>query len=770
MSHRLIMSLLCLVVSVPILAAESETSPSFSLLPVEIALALLVTAIVLFVGIILRLARLRRTTASEANLLQTIIDSIPAPLFFKDREGRYQGCNKAFEKTLGLPRERIVGKTVYDVAPSELAEVYHRADLDLMAQQGNQVYETAVLFADGTKHDILFHKAVYPDETGAAAGLVGTMLDISERKRSEQEVREKEERYRAFIAMSTEGIWRADVEPPMSLTLPPTEQVEALVEGLRIQEANDAMARIYDFPRGEALVGRQIREFYDQADLREVLAAFVANDYRLHDLEVRQFDRSGQEIWVAISVVGVQEEGRICRLWGTRRDVTELKRHVRHLEHQANHDQLTGLPNRNFLQKRMSAVLGNVEQEGRRAALFIIDLDRFKEVNDALGHQAGDYVLCEIATRLGRVVAGLGGEMARLGGDEFGIIFPEIRDTRDASWLAEMVLQAMQAPFDAEGLKVEIAASIGIALAPEHGTSVSRLLRCADVAMYQTKNVMGRFNIYDPGRDPYTHERLVLLAGLGAAIRNDELHLQYQPKIRLSDSSLTGFECLVRWQHPVHGLLMPGEFIPYAEVGQLIAPLTYRIMEKAISQLHDWNERGFRTSLACNLSPRLLMDEDLPIHLEAILSNWEVEPSQLELEITETALIVEPERAGEILQRIYAMGVRLSIDDFGTGFSSLSLLKRLPLQALKIDLLFVSQMLQSEQDRIIVSSTIAMAKNLGLDVVAEGVESDRTLTVLREMGCDQAQGFHVGRPMDEADIAVWLAEWSQPFTLAAAAS
>ncbi|HEY6837513.1 MAG TPA: EAL domain-containing protein, partial [Geobacteraceae bacterium] len=703
-------------------------------------------------------------------LLQTIIDSIPAPLFFKDQEGRYRGCNKAFEEAMGLPRERITGKTVYDVAPSELAEVYHRADLELMARQGTQVYETTVLFADGRKRDIMFHKAVYPDETGVAAGLVGTMLDITDRKRSEEDVREKEERYRAFIAMSTEGIWRGDVEPPVSMELPTDEQVDAFVEGIRIQEANDAMARIYGFTQGEALVGRRVREFYDLADLREVLKAFVANDYRLNELEVRQFDRSGQEIWVATSVIGVRKDGCIHRLWGTRRDVTELKRHVQHLEHQANHDQLTGLPNRNFLQKRIGEVLENVGREGRRAALFIIDLDRFKELNDTLGHQAGDYVLCEIAGRLGRVVTGLGGEMARLGGDEFGLLFPEIRDERDASWLAEMVVQALQAPFDVEGLKVEIAASIGISLAPDHGNSTSKLLRCADVAMYQTKSAMGRFNIYDPGRDPYTHERLTLMAGLGGAIRNDELFLQFQPKVRLSDSSLTGFECLVRWQHPLHGLLMPGDFIPFAELGQLIAPLTYRILEKAISQLHSWNERGFRTTLACNLSPRLLMDEDLPIHLEAILSTWEVEPSQLELEITETALILEPERAGEILQRIHAMGVRLSIDDFGTGFSSLSLLKRLPLQALKIDLLFVSQMLQSEQDRIIVSSTIAMAKNLGLSVVAEGVENERTMAVLRDMGCDQAQGYHVARPMDEADIPGWLEEWSQPFALAPSAA
>jgi EAL domain-containing protein (putative c-di-GMP-specific phosphodiesterase class I) len=245
---------------------------------------------------------------------------------------------------------------------------------------------------------------------------------------------------------------------------------------------------------------------------------------------------------------------------------------------------------------------------------------------------------------------------------------------------------------------------------------------------------------------------------LGRAVRCNELSLFYQPKIDLAGGGLSGFEALVRWHHPTNGLLLPAEFIPFAEIGELIVPLTYQIIEKAISQLQSWQADGIVTTVACNLSTRLLMDDDLSYHIEAFLARYGVNPALLELEITETALITEPERAREILGRIHAMGVRLSIDDFGTGYSSLALLKSLPLNALKIDLLFVSQMLESEQDAIIVSSTINLAHNLGLNVVAEGVENRETLERLRKMGCDQAQGYFISRPMTLEGTDLWIRE------------
>ena len=699
----------------------------------------------------------REKKAKDAALsLQNIVDAIPVPLFYKDLQGCYLGCNLAFEEILGKSREEIVGKTVYEVAPSDLAEVYHKADLDLMASQGKQVYEAKVLFGDGVRHDIIFHKAVFRNSSGDVSGMVGSMLDISEQKLSENDLLQSEDRYRAFIAISTEGIWRGEVSPPVSTALPKNGQVAAFIDNLSIAECNNALAKIYGFNTAAEIVGRRTREFYDLDQVQDVLEKFVESGYSLHDYETRQYDRYGHEIWISSTLVGVVENGQVGRLWGTRRDITDKKRQLAELEYQANHDPLTGLPNRFYLKQKLEMHLEMLEDHGQ-VALFMLDLDRFKEVNDTLSHHAGDLLLIEFAKRLQNVLAGVGGEIARLGGDEFAVIYTRVRNERDLFWLAELMLRTMQSPFDIENIKVEIEASLGIAIAPDHGVTTSSLLRCADVAMYRAKKEMKRYCLYNPELDPYTPERLSLMNDLGGAIRAGELDIHFQPKINLAGGDLAGFEALVRWNHPVRGMLMPAEFIPFAEIGELIVPLTYQVIEKSIHQLKVWNDQGIHTSIACNLSTRLLMDEDLSYHIEAFLSSYKVDPSSLELEITETALITEPERAKEILNRISSMGIRLSIDDFGTGYSSLALLKSLPLDALKIDLLFVNQMLVSEQDAIIVSSTINLAHNLGLKVVAEGVECRETLEKLRKIGCDQAQGYFIGLPMCSEVAGEWIA-------------
>jgi diguanylate cyclase (GGDEF)-like protein/PAS domain S-box-containing protein len=699
-----------------------------------------------------------RKAKAEANYLKNIIDALPLPLFYKDLQGRYLGCNRAFEDALGKSSNQVLGKSVRDMVPSDQAVALHiQADRELISSGVPQSYESSVVFGDGERHDILFSKALFRNAAGEAGGLVGTMMDISKRKLAEFDLKESEERYRAFISMSSEGIWRGDVTPPVSVSLPMDDQIAAFIEHLRIAECNDALAKIYGFSRAEEMVGRSTREFYDLDQVQEVLERFVENGYALHEYETRQYDRQGREIWISSTLVGAVEDGEIRRLWGTRRDITEKKRQHAELEYQANHDSLTGLPNRFYLKHRLGMELEMIVDHGQ-IALFILDFDRFKEVNDTLGHHAGDLLLIEFAKRLKQVLTGLGGEIARLGGDEFAIIYTRVRNERDVFWLAELMLRTMQSPFDIEGIKVEIEASLGIAIAPDHGVTPSSLLRCADVAMYRAKKEMKRYCLYDTEHDPYTPERLALMNDLGRAIRNNQLSLHFQPKIDLVTGALAGFESLVRWHHPTHGLLMPADFIPFAEIGEMIVPLTYQVIEKSIKQLQNWKEEGINTSVACNLSTRLLMDDDLPYHIEGFFARYKVDPGCLELEITETALIAEPERAKEILSRIHDMGIRLSIDDFGTGYSSLALLKSLPLQALKIDLLFVSQMLRSEPDAIIVSSTINLAHNLGLKVVAEGVECRDTLEKLRGMGCDQAQGYFIGLPMCTEIAGQWIAD------------
>jgi len=427
---------------------------------------------------------------------------------------------------------------------------------------------------------------------------------------------------------------------------------------------------------------------------------------------------------------------------------------LRALEHLAHHDPLTGLPNRIRLRQ---CVESGLAEGGIAGALLLIDLDRFKEINDTLGHPVGDVLLRRVGATLregaGRFPRAC---VARLGGDEFAVWIPGAGDARAAQEAAAHVLASLTAPIDIEGYRLEVGASVGVAIAPAHAGTSSGLLRCADVAMYAAKRTGSSHAIYDASQDPYSTERLALLSDLGTAVRDGQLRVHYQPRVRLADGAVQGFEALVRWQHPRLGLLPPSRFVPLAELSDVIRPLTYWVLAASLGQQRQWLERGIDLRLAVNLSARHLIDEACASRIAEMVAQAGVEPSSLELEITESAIIADPERAGATLERIRALGVRVAVDDFGTGFSSMSHLKRLPLTALKIDVSFVRQMLASPADRAIVESTIHLAHDLGLSVVAEGIEDEATMAALRAHGCDEGQGFFIGLPMTAVDATAWL--------------
>jgi diguanylate cyclase (GGDEF)-like protein/PAS domain S-box-containing protein len=444
----------------------------------------------------------------------------------------------------------------------------------------------------------------------------------------------------------------------------------------------------------------------------------------------------------------------LMRIFATRA-AAELERghDLRALEHLAHHDSLTGLPNRIRLKQCVDTALA----AGEGGALLLIDLDRFKEINDTLGHPVGDVLLQRVAATLLEGIGPYAGAcVARLGGDEFALWIPGSTDPGIAGAAASHVLAALTAPIDIEGYRLEVGASVGIALAPAHATTSSGLLRCADVAMYAAKRTGSSHAAYDAAQDPYSTERLALLSELGAAVRGGELRVHYQPRVRLADGAVRGFEALVRWNHPRHGLLPPARFVPLAELSDVIRPLTLWVLDEALRQQRAWRDRGRDVFVSVNLSARHLMDDGCATRIAESLARSGAEPTALELEITESAIISDPERARATLERIRALGVRVAIDDFGTGFSSLSHLKRLPLNALKIDVSFVRQMLASAADRAIVESTIHLAHDLGLAVVAEGIEDGATRDALRAHGCNEGQGYFVARPMPAAEASAWL--------------
>jgi diguanylate cyclase (GGDEF)-like protein len=427
----------------------------------------------------------------------------------------------------------------------------------------------------------------------------------------------------------------------------------------------------------------------------------------------------------------------------------------RKLRLQALHDTLTGLPNRTRLYQRAGRVTKSVRAFGGIAALLLIDLDRFKEVNDTLGHDHGDMLLRDVSERLGDTLR-RGDTLARLGGDEFAVLLGDLPDRGAAAELASRLLAALERPFVVRGVTVQLGASVGIAFCPDHGTDVGTLVQRADVAMYEAKREQDRVRVYDAGRDPYSPARLQRIGELREALANDELVLHYQPKIAVTGGGVTGVEALVRWQHPSHGLLAPAEFLPLAERTGLMGELTRWVLDAALRQARAWQDEGIEVPIAVNLAAANILDLGLPDAVADRLAHYGVPGSRLTCELSEHTVMADPRRAGEVLDRLRALGVRLSLDDFGTGQSSLSYLKKLPLDELKIDRGFVAGIVGDDHDALIVRSTIELARNLGLEVVAEGVEGADVLQRLRSLRCDEAQGFHLSRPLPPEALVEWL--------------
>jgi len=422
--------------------------------------------------------------------------------------------------------------------------------------------------------------------------------------------------------------------------------------------------------------------------------------------------------------------------------------------HNALHDDLTGLPNRTHLFERVKQLILHAKRDLQPLAVLVMDLDRFKEINDALGHHYGDFLLQQVAHRLQEVLRE-SDTLARLGGDEFSVVLEA--DTEQAKLVSRKITEALQQPFVIEGHSLNIGISIGIASYPKHGTDCDTLLQHADVAMYSAKSAETHYAVYDNTQDQFTLNRLMLLTDLREAIRKDEhLHLHFQPKIDIKSNRIKGVEALLRWDHPELGMIPPDQFIPLTEQGGIIRSLSKWVLNAALAQQAAWRDAGLDLPVSINLSIKDLQDISVPLLIKDLLKDYQLESSSLMLEITETSMMLDPDRTFEVISNLHALGVRLSIDDFGTGYSSLAYLKQLPAEELKIDKSFVRNMLRDDNDEVIVRAIIDLAKNLGLDVIAEGVESAKTIARLQELDCDLAQGYHICKPLSATELEEWL--------------
>jgi len=422
--------------------------------------------------------------------------------------------------------------------------------------------------------------------------------------------------------------------------------------------------------------------------------------------------------------------------------------------HYALHDVLTNLPNRFLLTERIHQAIANAKRSNSGMVVMLMDLNQFKEVNDTLGHHCGDSLLQQVAPRLKNVVREAD-TVARLGGDEFAVVLQQT-NVDGAVIICNKILKALEQPFTVEGHTLKAAMSIGIAKYPEDGNDSETLLQRADVAMYVAKKDTSGYAIYDAERDEHSVNRLKVINALHLAIQKKELHFYYQPIVRTNNNKLWGFEVLARWQHDELGEILPIEFIAIAEQSSLIKELTLYMLDTAFKQFNEWQTINSDFYLSVNLSVKDIQDADFASKMATLLKRYNINPRRINLEITESTMMSDSQRAYEVMTELNRMGLTLSIDDFGTGFSSLSYLKQLPTQSLKIDQTFVSDMIEDENDAVIVRSTIDLAHNMGRTVIAEGVESQEIFDILEILGCDFVQGLHMCKPLAAEDVASWL--------------
>lgn len=560
-------------------------------------------------------------------------------------------------------------------------------------------------------------------------------------EREESAVRLSEERYATLLEISPDGVMLVD--PHGSIRM-----------------ANRRAAELYGYASQDDLInldGLALVSIEDRTRLRmHIHARISSEDTNRSDTDYRLLKLDGSTFPAEVSSSAVVDEaGLPMGVLLVIRDVTERKRAEIALKHQATHDALTGLPNRVLLRERVERALVTTQQGKHSVALLIMDLNRFKEVNDSLGHPCGDLLLREAAGRIRDAVRDTD-TVARLGGDEFAVVMPAT-DEIGAQVAIRKIEDILREPFKVEGHRLDISASIGAAISSGKAGDAASLMRHADVAMYAAKRTGAAHCIYSRELDLDNSARLALLADLRQAISEGQFVLHYQAKHDLHSGRIVQVEALVRWLHPEHGLILPGEFIPLAEQNGLIESLTTWVLREALSQCRQWLDAGLDISVAVNLSAGNLHQQQYVDTIVRLLEETHVPPSRLSVEVTEGALMADPEGALRVLRQLHDMGIRIAVDDFGTGHSSLAYLKLLPVDEIKIDRSFVLDMVGSGM--VIVRSIIDLGVNLGLDVTAEGVGDQETCDLLLQMGCFRAQGFYLGRPLPAEHMRSYLARF-----------
>jgi len=678
--------------------------------------------------------------SSSEKRYRLLFEKSLAGIYRTTLDGRILNCNAAFYRMLGYTsREELLARPAHDL-------YFSSTDRDkftalLRSEMGVTNFESSLRRKDGSVIWVLENATLLPSEDESEAELEGTMVDISERKRSEEMLQNSENKYRVLFEESADANWLMDEKGFVA--------------------CNSAALQMFGYPPGALMLHPADISPANQRDgtpsraaaEQKMASAFLNGAERFEWLHQR---KNGSVFPAEVCLTALTLSGQ-PNLLATVRDLTDRKVAEERIQFLAYYDALTGLPNRTLLKDRLSKALASARRDKSKVALLFLDLDRFKIINDSLGHSYGDQLLKEVAERV-RGCAREEDSVARLGGDEFLIVLTSIKDISDAAVAAERLMEAMRAEFLIEGHFLSVSCSLGISMFPEHGTEIDDLIKNADAAMYEAKE-RGRnnFQFFTEDMNTQAAQRLTLENGLRRALEKSELFLVYQPQIDVATGKIVGLEALLRWKHPELGFVAPDKFIRIAENSGLIVPIGEWVINTACRQARKWQKEGLSAvTVAVNVSAVQFRKENFCEMVGRVLQETGLAPEYLELELTESLLLANADMTVSVLQELKAMGVTLAIDDFGTGYSSFSYLRQFRVSKIKIDRSFIRDVAVNPDDAAITTAIIGMAKTLNLKVIAEGVEDEAQMSFLRAHHCDEIQGYYFSKPLAADDVAAKL--------------
>jgi diguanylate cyclase (GGDEF)-like protein/PAS domain S-box-containing protein len=684
--------------------------------------------------------------------LARLFDAFPDPVFVKDPDGVYLTCNRAVADLVGRTSEAIVGATDLDLFDEATARRIRVGDLAALQADGPVITEEQVRGADGRRLRYATTRVAVRRSDGDLIGVLGIANDLTERHTHDRALQAERDRLNDALDAANAATWELDTGDEMMVV---GERYLSLLGEAPLVEARFSRkvweARVHPEDRDEVL-----------ASLRQLQSGTTAR----HELDYRIRHHDGHYIWVRAVGRAVVSPGQDAprAVTGMVLDVTSERAHREQLDFALLHDGLTGLSNRPSFAEHLREQLDDCHARKGRLAVVTFDLDGFEAVNQLHGRAGGNQLLVEIAMRL---VEHVGDRtlVGRVGGDEFSVILRDLPDGRAWEDRVEELHAVVSRPVRQQGRMIHATASMGVTLVPQaRKVDAEQLLRQADQAVYQAKLAgKSRYHVFDPTDDAKTSERYLLFGEIERALAEDELVLHYQPQVNMRTGEVIGVEALIRWQHPERGLLPPGTFIPQLAGHPLSIEVGNRVIESALAQLARWTEEGWATLVSVNVDAAQLYDPGFATRLEQQLAAVPgVRPQQLGIEILETGALLDLDHVSGLLEELHALGVRSSLDDFGTGFSSLTLLKQLPADVIKIDRSFVIQVLDDPQHAVIIDSIVALCRSFRRIVVAEGVETEEHGQVLLGLGCDRAQGFGIARPMAADDVVAWQAAWRPP--------